>query len=166
VLSVGAVCDNAGSTLDMLYIYTAVQFPVSVEAKLSFVKPGRRWAHSPSPSKAPGISYQGTMKTQEVSNCYMMLLSVSALYASPGSGHLEMSHQVTAVFLCDRYPQYQHQSQCAIRHCGRQRLKLPVLRGPMGQHSLFLVSFGASVGYLRVSSFFEPLLVRLSAAKG
>jgi len=36
---------------------------VSVEAKLSFVEPGRRWAHSPSPSKAPGISYQGTMKT-------------------------------------------------------------------------------------------------------
>jgi len=36
---------------------------VSVGAKLSFVEPGRRWAHSPSPSKAPGISYQGTMKT-------------------------------------------------------------------------------------------------------
>jgi len=36
---------------------------VSVEAKLSFVEPGRRWAHSPSTSKAPGISYQGTMKT-------------------------------------------------------------------------------------------------------
>jgi len=36
--------------------------PVSVEAKLSFVEPGRRWAHSPSPSKASGISYQGTMK--------------------------------------------------------------------------------------------------------
>jgi len=31
--------------------------------KLSFVEPGHRWAHSPSPSKAPGISYQGTMKT-------------------------------------------------------------------------------------------------------
>jgi len=29
---------------------------VSVGAKLSFVEPGRRWAHSPSPSKAPGIS--------------------------------------------------------------------------------------------------------------
>jgi len=26
-------------------------------------KTGRRWAHNPSPSKAPGISYQGTMKT-------------------------------------------------------------------------------------------------------
>jgi len=36
---------------------------VSVEAKLSFVEPGRRQAHSPSPSNAPGISYQGTMKT-------------------------------------------------------------------------------------------------------
>jgi len=36
---------------------------VSVEAKLSFVEPGRRWAHSPSLRKAPGISYQGTMKT-------------------------------------------------------------------------------------------------------
>jgi len=30
---------------------------VSVEAKLSFVERGRRWAHSPSPSKVPGISY-------------------------------------------------------------------------------------------------------------
>jgi len=37
--------------------------PVSVEAKLSFVEPDRRWAHSPSPSKAPDISYKGTMKT-------------------------------------------------------------------------------------------------------
>jgi len=37
--------------------------PVSVGVKLSFVEPGRRWAHSPSPSKAPGISYHGTMKT-------------------------------------------------------------------------------------------------------
>jgi len=80
--------------------------PVSVEAKLSFVEPGRS---SPPPCKAPGISYQGTMKTsvrmlkpQEVSNCYMVLLSVSP---------------------------------------------------------------GASVGRLRVSSFFEPWLLRLSAAK-
>jgi len=39
------------------------QFPVSVEAKLSFIEPGHRWAHSPFPSKAAGISYQGTMKT-------------------------------------------------------------------------------------------------------
>jgi len=31
--------------------------------RLIFVEPGRRWAYSPSPSKAPGISYQGTMKT-------------------------------------------------------------------------------------------------------
>jgi len=37
--------------------------PVSVGVKLSFVEPGCRWAHSPSLSKAPGISYQGTMKT-------------------------------------------------------------------------------------------------------
>jgi len=37
--------------------------PVSVEVKLSFVEPGRRWAHCPSPSKTLGISYQGTMKT-------------------------------------------------------------------------------------------------------
>jgi len=37
--------------------------PVPVEANLSFVEPGHRWAHSPSPSKAPGVSYQGTMKT-------------------------------------------------------------------------------------------------------
>jgi len=36
---------------------------LSVEAEVAFVEPGRRWAHSPSPSKAPGISYQGTMKT-------------------------------------------------------------------------------------------------------
>jgi len=36
---------------------------VSVEAKLSFVEPGRRWAHSPSSSGASGILYQGTMKT-------------------------------------------------------------------------------------------------------
>jgi len=40
-----------------------IPVPVSVGAKLSFVEPGRRWAHSPSPSKAPGISYQGTKKT-------------------------------------------------------------------------------------------------------
>jgi len=37
--------------------------PVSVEARLIFVEPGRRWAHSTSPSKAPSISYEGTMKT-------------------------------------------------------------------------------------------------------
>jgi len=36
---------------------------VSVEAKLSFVEPGRRWAHSPFSGGAPGILYQGTMKT-------------------------------------------------------------------------------------------------------
>jgi len=37
--------------------------PVSVEAKLSFVERGRRWAHSLFPSKALGIPYQDTMKT-------------------------------------------------------------------------------------------------------
>jgi len=62
--------------------------PVSVEVKLSFVEPGHGWAHSPSPRKAPGISYQGTMKTSvrmlKTSgglcncNCYMVLLSVSS----------------------------------------------------------------------------------------
>jgi len=31
--------------------------------RLIFVERGHRWAHSPSPSRAPGISYQGTMKT-------------------------------------------------------------------------------------------------------
>jgi len=51
---------------------------VSVEAKLSFVEPSRRLAHSPSPSKAPGIPYKGTIKTsvrmlkpEEVFNCYV-----------------------------------------------------------------------------------------------
>jgi len=46
-------------------LFGGIRFPVpvSVEVKLSFLEPGRRWAHSPSPSKAPGISYQGTMKT-------------------------------------------------------------------------------------------------------
>jgi len=34
-----------------------------VEETLSFVEPARRWAHSPSLSKTPGTSYQGTMKT-------------------------------------------------------------------------------------------------------
>jgi len=34
-------------------------------AKLSFIEPGCRWAYSASPSKAPGISYQGTMKDCE-----------------------------------------------------------------------------------------------------
>jgi len=42
--------------------------PVSAlaEVKMSFIEPGRRWAHSPYPSKAPGISYQGTMKTSVI----------------------------------------------------------------------------------------------------
>jgi len=73
-----------------------------------------------------------------------------------------VSHQVTAVFLCYCYPKYQHQSQFTIRHCGR--LELPVIRRPVGQHSLFLVSSGASAWHLRVSVFFEPWLVCLSAA--
>jgi len=51
-----------------------VPVPVSVGAKLSFVEPGRRWAHSPSPIKAPGISYQGTMKT-----CVRMLKTSGGL---------------------------------------------------------------------------------------
>jgi len=35
--------------------------PVSMEAKLFFVEPGSRCAHSPSPIKVRSISYQGTM---------------------------------------------------------------------------------------------------------
>jgi len=45
------------------FVNIIVVVVVSVEAKLSFVEPGRRWAHSPSSSGAPGVSYQGTMKT-------------------------------------------------------------------------------------------------------
>jgi len=143
---------------------------VSVGVKLSFVESGRRWAHSPSPSKAPGISYQGIMKTSvrmlKTSGGLYLLYGVSVCFCLVRFTWLwapEVSHQVIVVFLCDCYPQYQHQSQCTIRHCGR--LKLPVPRRPVGQHLLFLVSSGASVGHLRVSSFFEPWLVRLSAAK-
>jgi len=44
-------------------VVVVVVVVVSVEAKLIFVEPGRRRAHSPSSSKAPGISYRGTMKT-------------------------------------------------------------------------------------------------------
>jgi len=47
----------------IITIKAPVPVPVLVEAKLSFVEPGRRWAHSPSPSKARGISYHGNMKT-------------------------------------------------------------------------------------------------------
>jgi len=79
--------------------------PVSVESKLSFVVPGRRWAHSPSPSKAPGISYHENLR-EDVQYFWRSL----------------------AVIWC------------------------------------FSVSSGASVGSLRVF-FFEPWLVRLSAAK-
>jgi len=42
---------------------------VSVEAKLSFVEPGRRWAHNPSPSKAPGISYLQDSCHTSVATC-------------------------------------------------------------------------------------------------
>jgi len=61
--------DDAGRLITwhwhcVLWQYRTARFSsVSVEAKLSLVEPGRRWAYSPSPSKAPGISYQGTMKT-------------------------------------------------------------------------------------------------------
>jgi len=55
-----------------------------------------------------------------------------------------MSHQVTAVFLCDCYPQYQHQSRCTICHCGH--LELPVLCRPVGQHSLFLFPLALLLG--------------------
>jgi len=40
-----------------------VDVDVSVEAMLIFIEPGRRWAHSPSSSKAPGIPYQDATKT-------------------------------------------------------------------------------------------------------
>jgi len=49
--------------LSAFLLFLASGVPVSVEVKLSFVEPGRRWAHSLSPSKAPGIFCQGTMKT-------------------------------------------------------------------------------------------------------
>jgi len=51
-----------------------VDVDVSVEAKLIFVEPGHRWVHSP----APGISYQGTMKTSVRMYMYMVLFSVSS----------------------------------------------------------------------------------------
>jgi len=57
---------------------------VSVEAKLSFVEPGRRWAHSPSTRKAPGISYQGTRKTSvrmsQTSGDLCYMVSTTSLY--------------------------------------------------------------------------------------
>jgi len=46
-----------------LYMIGVAVVVVSVETKMSFVEPGHRWAHSPSSSGAPGIPYQGTMKT-------------------------------------------------------------------------------------------------------
>jgi len=58
-------CDNSSGTEYKTWGFgwVVVVVVVSVEAKLSFVEPGRRWAHSPSSSGAPGVSYQGTMKT-------------------------------------------------------------------------------------------------------
>jgi len=53
---------STAQTLGFSFMWMST-VPVSVWAKLSFIEPGRRWAHSPSTSKAPGISYQGTMKT-------------------------------------------------------------------------------------------------------
>jgi len=58
-------------------------------AKLFFVEPGRRWAYSLSPSKAPGVSYQGT-----VIWCFFLF------HQAPG-GFLV---RFTAVFLCDCCP--------------------------------------------------------------
>jgi len=43
---------------------------------------------------------------------------------------------VTAVLLCDCYPQYQHQSQCTIHHCGRLELRSSV--GLWGSIRFFL----------------------------
>jgi len=40
----------------LTYITSCAFRFVTEGVKLSFVEPGRRWAHSPSPSKAPGIS--------------------------------------------------------------------------------------------------------------
>jgi len=62
--SLSNISQHMTTHLQLHQLYNAWhQFPVSVEAKLSFVEPGRRWAHSPSHSKAPAISYQGTRKT-------------------------------------------------------------------------------------------------------
>jgi len=69
---------------------------VLVGAKLSFVEPGRRWAHSPSRSKAPGISTRvlwkspwGCYKAQEVNLLYgtsvcICLVRFTWLWASWG----------------------------------------------------------------------------------
>jgi len=59
---------------------TMHEFPVSVsvEAKLSSVEPGRRWVHSPSPVKPLVFLTMVLRKPQEVSNCYMVLFSVSS----------------------------------------------------------------------------------------
>jgi len=54
---------------------------VSVEAKLSFVEPGRRRAHSPFLSKAPGISYQGTMS--KTSRDLQLLYGASFCFLRP-----------------------------------------------------------------------------------
>jgi len=52
------VCSGKQSeVVGRIFIFVTF-YSVSVEAKLSFIEPGRRWAHSPSSGKAPGISYQ------------------------------------------------------------------------------------------------------------
>jgi len=58
-------------------------FPVS--AKLFFIESGRRWTHSPSPSKAHGISYQGTMKTS------VRMLKTSGLWLLYGASSCFLS---------------------------------------------------------------------------
>jgi len=102
----------------------------SVDANLSSVEPGRRWAHSPSPSKDPGISYQGTMKTfvkmlkpQEVSNCYMVLLSVSSgtsvgrlrvsSFFEPNTGSPVSCKELSS---CGRVPTRGSSSECFFFH--------------------------------------------------
>jgi len=94
-----------------------------VGTKLSFVESGRRWAHSPSPSKAPGISYQGTMKTSvrmsqtsvslTVIWCFFLFL-LSTLHLALGILRCPTRWQQS---LCDCCPQCWHQYRCTIRHC-------------------------------------------------
>jgi len=137
---------------------------------LSFVEPGRRWAHSPSPSKAPGISYQGTMKT-----------SVRMLKTSGG---LELLDGVSFCFCLVRFTWLwaswgvpPGDSDLFVRLLPPVSTSVPVqdlllwapeAPGPTsacGAAFAFLVSSVTSVGHLRVSSFFEPWLVHLSAAR-
>jgi len=55
--------------------------PVSVEAKLSFVEPGRRWAHSPSPSKAPVRYYENPR--EDVTNLRRALTVIGCFFLLP-----------------------------------------------------------------------------------